>query len=70
MEQLIADLIQARQTDATIIMAKQFTQALTRLQPITGLQFAAGRDHATYDGAQCGSGKNPGQQAFAPFAIA
>jgi len=28
MEQLIADLIQARQTDATIIMAKHFTQHL------------------------------------------
>jgi hypothetical protein len=56
MEQLIADLIQARETGAAIIMVKQFTQALTRLQPIMGLQFAAERNHAAYDGAQCGSG--------------
>jgi len=45
-EQRIADGVQTRQAGAAIIMIKQFTQTGTRLQPIMGLQFAAGGDHA------------------------
>jgi len=32
-------------------LVKQFAQSGTRLQPIVGLHFAAGRDHAAYDTA-------------------
>ena len=37
-------------------MIKQFTQAGARLQPSVGLQFAARRNHAAYDAAQCRCG--------------